>query len=266
VTGDVVVESADGVLRITLDRPNRKNALTRAMIGAITDAITGVAFRSDVRVVVIAASGPDFCSGIDLEQVNQKQAPGAQPRIGHIQRELPFLAHGMMRALEVTQVPVVASVRGWAAGIGNALALSADVVVADTTAQFWVPMVQRGFTPDSGNTWILPRLIGLARAKQMLLMGRPIDGATAAQWGLIAECVEPDALDASVAQFVGAFASAATVAVGLTRSLIHQNLSVDLQAALHNEGIHEELALRTDDFKEGIRSFMEKRLPDYRGR
>ena len=172
----------------------------------------------------------------------------------------------MIRAFDLVQVPVVSAVRGWAAGVGNALALSADVVIADSTARFWVPMVRRGFTPDSGNSWLLPRLVGLARAKQMLIRGRPVDGQTAAAWGLIAECVEPAELDGAVAEVVDELRQAATVAVGLTRALVHRNLAVDLDAAMQNEGIHEELAVRSDDFKEGIRSFTEKRDPRFTGR
>ncbi len=172
----------------------------------------------------------------------------------------------MIRALDTVQDPVVAAVRGWAAGIGNALALSADVVIADTTAKFWVPMVTRGFTPDSGNSWLIPRLIGLARAKQMLLRGKPVDGSTAAAWGLIAECVAPDELDASVDLVIDELRGAATIAYGLARTLIHRNLEVGHAAALQNEGIYEEVAIRSEDFKEGIRSFGEKRKPEYTGR
>jgi 2-(1,2-epoxy-1,2-dihydrophenyl)acetyl-CoA isomerase len=179
---------------------------------------------------------------------------------------MAYESHAMIRAFDILQVPVVAAVRGWAAGIGNALALSADVVIVDSSARFWVPMVTRGFTPDSGNTWLLPRLVGLARAKHMLLRGKPVDGPTAAAWGLVAECVEPDELDLAVAAVVDELSAAATIAVGLARTLIHRNLEVDFQAALQNEAIYEELAIRTDDFKEGIRAFGEKRAPEYKGR
>jgi 2-(1,2-epoxy-1,2-dihydrophenyl)acetyl-CoA isomerase len=171
----------------------------------------------------------------------------------------------MILALDAAQVPIVSAVRGWAAGIGNMLALAADVVVADTTARFWVPFVTKGFTPDSGNTWLLPRLVGLARAKEMVMRGTPVDGARAAQWGLISQCVEPGDLDDAVTKVVGEFAAGATVALGLARSLIHQNLSASLPAALHNEAIHEELAVRSDDFKEGMRAFAQKRHPEYTG-
>jgi 2-(1,2-epoxy-1,2-dihydrophenyl)acetyl-CoA isomerase len=261
---ELVVDWADGVLTLTLNRPARKNALTKAMVRGIMAALHDVADDDDARVVVVQTSGADFCTGIDLAESNSPDR--ARRKTGHLQRGLHHDAHAMIRALDALQVPVVAAVRGWAAGIGNALALSADVVIADSSAKFWVPMVTRGFTPDSGNTWLLPRLVGLARAKQMILRGKPVDGPTAATWGLIAECVAPADFDDAVASVVDECRNAATVAVGLAKTLIHRNLAVDLAAALQNEGIYEELAVRTEDFKEGVRAFREKRPPEYGGR
>jgi 2-(1,2-epoxy-1,2-dihydrophenyl)acetyl-CoA isomerase len=263
---DLVIERTDGVLTVTLNRPARKNALSKAMVQGITAAVEGVAADDGIRVLVLRTSTEDFCTGIDLTESNDPQRGGGRPRVGHLQRGFPNGAHGMIRALDTVQVPVVAAVRGWAAGIGNALALSADVVIADTTARFWVPMVTRGFTPDSGNSWLIPRLIGLARAKQMLLRGRPVDGSTASAWGLIADCVAPDELDASVDLVIDELRATATVAYGLARTLIHRNLEAGFAAALQNEGIYEEVAVRSEDFKEGIRSFGEKRTPKYTGR
>jgi 2-(1,2-epoxy-1,2-dihydrophenyl)acetyl-CoA isomerase len=272
----LVVRHTEGALEIVLDRPERKNALSREMVAGITAAVTAADLDDRVRVIVLRSSTGDFCTGMDLSQSNSRDrrdgdaddadpAP-KRPRAGHLQRGFPSGPHGLIRALDITQVPVVAVVRGWAAGIGNALALSADVVIADPTAKFWVPMVPRGFTPDSGNSWILPRLVGLARAKQMILRGKPVDGRTAADWGLIAECVEPDQLEDAATVVIDEFRRAATLAVGLSRVLVHRNLGVDLEAALQQEGIYEELAVRTDDFKEGMKSFAQRREPNFEGR
>jgi 2-(1,2-epoxy-1,2-dihydrophenyl)acetyl-CoA isomerase len=262
---------SDGpVLRVTLDNPRRKNALTVGMIDAIADAVEAAGRDDTTRVVVLRATGDDFCTGIDLVESNPASSgddPGARtkPRTGHLQRSFTYGAHRMIRALDAVQLPVVAGVRGWAAGIGNMLALSADVVIATPSAKFWVPFVTKGFTPDSGNTYLLPRLVGVIRAKEMILRGKPVDGERAAQWGLVSECVPDDALDRAVEAVVEEFAAAATVSVGLAKTLLHRNLECDLAAALQNEGIYEELAVRSDDFKEGIRSFVEKRDPRYTG-
>ena len=172
----------------------------------------------------------------------------------------------MIQVLDSVQLPVVAGVRGYAAGVGNMLALSADVVVAAPTARFWVPFVTKGFTPDSGTTWLLPRLVGMSRAKEMVLRGKPITGERAAAWGLVSECVPEEDLDAAVASVTVELADAATVSLGLAKTLLHRNLEIGLTAALQNEAVYEELAVRTDDFKEGMRAFAEKREPSYTGR
>jgi 2-(1,2-epoxy-1,2-dihydrophenyl)acetyl-CoA isomerase len=264
---DLLVTRGGGVLRVTLNRPTRRNALTAAMVDAMTAAVEAADLDDTTRVVVIRGAGPDFCSGFDIGGPGGPGGGGVRdrPRAGHMQRGLHANAHRLVRTLNEVQLPVVAAVRGWAAGFGNALALSADVVVATPDARFWVPFVPRGFTPDSATTYLLPRLVGLPRAKEMIMRGKPIDGTTAASWGLISECVADDQLDAAAEAVVAEFAAAATVAVGLAKRLLHQNLAVEIGAALHNEAMAEELALRSDDFKEGMRAFGERRPPDYTG-
>jgi len=256
------VDHAPGVVTLTLARPDRKNALTTEMVDTIVAEVEGADAGGEARVIVLRAEGSDFCSGYDLTG----SLSARTTRIGHLQRSFRHGVNRMIRAFDEAQVPVVAGVRGFAAGIGNALALSADFVVASETARFWVPFTGRGFTPDSGNTYLLPRLIGLPRAKQMLLRSKVVDGATAASWGLVIACVPDAELDGAVDALAAELASAATVAVGLTRTLLHRNLEVGLTAALQNEGMYEELAVRSDDFKEGMRAFRDRRDPGYAGR
>jgi 2-(1,2-epoxy-1,2-dihydrophenyl)acetyl-CoA isomerase len=263
---ELLVARDGAVTTITLNRPRQKNALTGGMVTGIIDAIRTAGADDDTRVVLITAKGDDFCAGMDLVQSNDTGGAPVKPRIGHLQRRMQVGSHDMILELDAVQLPVVASVRGWAAGVGNMLALSADVVIATPSTKFWVPFVTKGFSPDSGNTWLLPRLVGLARAKEMVLRGEPIDGTRAAEWGLISRCVAEDELDTAVAEVVNGFAKAATVSVGLAKTLMHNNLGADLRTALHNEAIHEELAIRSDDFKEGMRSFAQRRPPDYTGR
>ena len=172
----------------------------------------------------------------------------------------------MIRTLFEAEVPIVTGVQGYAAGIGNALALSGDHIVAARSARFWVPFVAKGFTPDSGTTFLLPRLIGVARAKEMILRGKVVDGERALEWGLVNEVVDDDALDDATEAVVQEFAHAATVSVGLAKQLLYRNLTGDLNGALEQEALAEELAVRSDDFKEGMRAFAERRDPDYQGR
>ena len=260
---DLLVEKSGGRLTLTLNRPGAKNALTKAMVEGLIRALDDATFDDELRVVHLRPSGTDFCSGVDLIESNKVTAP---PRTGHMQRRMHLGAHRLIRTLHEHQLPVVCSVRGWAAGVGNALALSADVVVADTTAKFWVPMVAKGFSPDSANSYLLPRLIGTARAKEMILRAKPIPAERALDWGMISEVVEPDRLADAADVVITEFEGAATIAVGLAKTLIYRNLDTDLTSALQNEGIYEELALRSDDFKEGIKAFREKRPTAYTGR
>jgi 2-(1,2-epoxy-1,2-dihydrophenyl)acetyl-CoA isomerase len=270
---ELLVERADSIMTLTLNRPKRKNALTREMVLALADEITAAGDDDQTRVVVIRATGDDFCSGIDLAQSNRPErgagaASGApsRPRVGHLQRSFQTGPSRLMAVMEQAQVPIIAGVRGWAAGIGNALALGADFVIAAESARFWVPFVTKGFTPDSGNTWLLPRLIGLPRAKEMVLRGRPVDGRTAESWGLIGRCVGDDELDRAVDDLAAELAAGATTSIGLAKMLLHRNLETSLRSALELEGITEEVAVRSDDFKEGMRAFAEKRDPKYTGR
>lgn len=255
-------------MTLTLDRTERKNALTAGMVAAITAEVEAAGRNDGDRVILIQAAGPDFCSGMDLVESNRpgRGGEGARPRAGHLERSLATGAHRMIQTIAAVQLPVVAAVRGWAAGVGNALALSADVTIASDTARFWVPFVTKGFTPDSGNSWLIPRLIGLARAKEMILRGRPVDGPTAAEWGLVSSCVEDAALDETAQAAATEFASMATTAIGLAKALLHTNLESGLAVAMQNEAIYEELGVRTEDFKEGLRSFAEKRPPRFTGR
>jgi 2-(1,2-epoxy-1,2-dihydrophenyl)acetyl-CoA isomerase len=265
----VSVEVVDDgpVRRITLDRADKRNAMTIEMFDAVSDAIVGAVADDAVRVVVIRGRGDHFCSGAEIgtESSDRNEAP-TKPRTGHLQRNLRASPHRMVRTLFEAEIPIVTGVQGYAAGIGNALALAGDHVVAARSARFWVPFVARGFTPDSGTTFLLPRLIGVARAKEMILRGRKVDGALAAEWGLVSEVVDDDALDDAVEAVVQEFARAPTVAVSLAKQLVFRGLTGDLNDALEREALTEELAVRSDDFKEGMRAFVQRRDPDYTGR
>ena len=272
MTGEGVgVEVVDDgpVRRVTLDRPEKRNAMTIAMFDAVTDAVEGAVADDSVRVVVLRGRGDHFCAGAEIgtgDRTDDGDRKPAKPRTGHLQRNLRASPHRMIRTLFESEIPIVTGVQGYAAGIGNALALSGDHVVAARSAQFWVPFVARGFTPDSGTTFLLPRLVGVARAKEMILRGTRVDGTLAADWGLVSQVVDDGALDAAVEDVVQEFARAPTVALSLAKQLVHRGLTGDLADALEREALTEELAVRSDDFKEGMRAFAQHREPDYRGR
>jgi 2-(1,2-epoxy-1,2-dihydrophenyl)acetyl-CoA isomerase len=160
----------------------------------------------------------------------------------------------------------VCAVRGWAAGLGFQLALAADVCLAAADARFWEPFGARGFTPDSGATWMLPRRVGDVRARELLLLGRELSGAEAAEWGAIHRAVPAEALDDEVAAIVDQLASGPTVALGLTKWLLHRGQSAGLGDHLAQEAFALELSSRTDDFREGLAAFRERRAPRFTGR
>jgi 2-(1,2-epoxy-1,2-dihydrophenyl)acetyl-CoA isomerase len=247
------VDLQGSVLRLTIDRVERSNALTPEMVDEMTYRIVD-AERSDiVRVIVISGAGKNFCSGGDL--VRSNEPTGGRPRAGHLERHMAWGPHRLMETIHAVQIPIVTVVRGYAAGFGLALAASADYVIADETAVFWSPFVGRGFTPDGGVTWLLPRLVGTARAKDMILRARKVDAKEAFRWGLISELVTEDDLASRSEEVIAEFARAATVAVGLAKSLINQGASMTLSQALAGEAIHEELAVRALDFKIGMEAF-----------
>ncbi|MGZ4677296.1 MAG: enoyl-CoA hydratase/isomerase family protein [Acidimicrobiia bacterium] len=257
------VGGGEQVLELTLDRPERRNAIDDAVMHGLIDAFEWAA-TSDARVVVLRGAGDHFCGGADI--VARNDAGGARPRVGSIQRRLPTQAHRLIEQIVDLQVPVVAVVRGWAAGIGFQLALAADFCVATEDARFWEPFGERGFTPDSGATWLLPRRVGEVRARELLLLGRALDGAEAAAWGAIHRAVPPDALDATVADLVDRLAAGPTVAIGLTKRLLHRGRSATLADQLVAEAYALELSSRTEDFREGLAAFREKRPPEFGGR
>jgi 2-(1,2-epoxy-1,2-dihydrophenyl)acetyl-CoA isomerase len=264
---ELTTSCADGVLRLTLARPDKRNAINDAMMAGLIDAIDAAGRDESVRVIVLAGEGEHFCSGADIVDRNRASGPGSRrPRAGSIQRRLPSQAHRLIPLVATVQTPVVCAVQGWAAGIGLALALAADVTVAAETAKFWAPFNERGFTPDSGMTWMLPRRIGEVRARQMLLLGRVLTGAEAADWQLVDHCVPEPELAEAVDSVVDRLAQSATVAVGLTKWLLASGRSLPLDEALRNEGFAMELSSRSEDFREGMAAFQEKRSARFTGR
>ena len=217
-----------------------------------------------MRVVTLSGTGDDFCSGFDF--VGRNQAGGSAPESAASSAGCPAQAHRLIPLVLEVQVPVVCVVRGWAAGIGFQLALAADFTIAAADARFWEPFVARGFTPDSGAAWLLPRTVGLARARELLILGRELSGTEAERWGLIHRAVDGDDLGREAAALVAKLASSATVAVGLTKRLLNTGASLDLHAHLANEAFALELSSRSRDFKEGLAAFTEKRPPEYEGR
>jgi 2-(1,2-epoxy-1,2-dihydrophenyl)acetyl-CoA isomerase len=251
------------VLRITLDRPLRRNSLTQLMIEALIDALTDAAADDALRAIHIRSTGEDFCAGADWVAVN---SGGRRPRTGDLVRRIPHAAHRVIELVYDIQLPVVCAVQGRAVGIGCNLALAADFTVAADDAVFWEPFVERGFSPDSGASWLLPRLIGVARARRMLLLAEKVNASDAAEWGLIHQTVRASELDSAVEQLLGRLTSGPTVAIGLAKQALAFSQHATLDQALTQELYNLELSCRTIDFKEGLEAFRQRRAPRFQGR
>ncbi|MGV0767267.1 enoyl-CoA hydratase/isomerase family protein [Mycolicibacterium sp. XJ647] len=260
----VVSTARDGaILRITLDRPSRRNSLSRPMIDTFVTALTDAATDDSLRAIHIAGAGSDFCSGMDWVATN---SAGQRPRTGDLVRRIPLTGNRVVELIHTIALPVVCSVRGWAVGLGCNLALAADFTVASDDALFWEPFIGRGFSPDSGSSWLLPRLIGLTRAKQMLLLGEKVDAGRAAEWGLIHRAVAESEVDAVSEDLLSRLASGPTVAIGLAKHAIAYGQHATLTQTMNQELYNVELSCRTTDFKEGLAAFRDKRPPDFQGR
>ena len=256
------------ILRLELARPEKRNALSFEVQQRLVTAFGQAATDEGLRAVLIEAAGEHFCTGADYLARNRgpKDKDEERPRTGSIQRRLPQQAHRLIPLIAELQLPVVCAVRGWCSGIGLHLALASDFCLASDTARLWEPFAKRGFTPDSGGSWLLTRLVGVARAKQMLLLGREVSAEEAVQWGMIHAQVADSELDARALALARELADGPTVALGLMKRLIGQGVVGGLAQALEHEAHALELASRSPDFREGMKAFAEKRDPSFKGR
>jgi 2-(1,2-epoxy-1,2-dihydrophenyl)acetyl-CoA isomerase len=258
----VQIDVTDGMLTLTLNRPDKANTLQLPTMELIADTVDSAVSNDDVRAVLIRAEGKHFCGGADLVSVN---SPRVRPRVGATMRMLNANAHRMIQSLWDCSLPTVAAVQGRASGIGLHLALAADFIVAGESTTFQEPFRDRGFTADSGATWLLPRLVGLTRAKQILLRGRAIDGREALDWGLVAELVADGDVDATGRALTAELAAGPTFSLELTKTMINKHVAVDLRSAMTEEAALVQLSLHSEDFKEGLGAFMERRRPEFSG-
>lgn len=261
--GTVRQDRSDAVLRITLDRPSRRNSLSHSMVDELVEVLTKAATDDTLRAVCLAGAGGDFCSGADWMATN---SDGRRPRTGDLTRRIPHTANRLVELVATMQLPVVCRLRGWAVGLGANLALAADFTVAADDATIWEPFIDRGFSPDSGATWLLPRLAGVSRAKRMLLLGEKVAGSEAAQWGLIHDAVADDDLDSATEDLLDRLSSGPTVAIGLAKQAINYGLHATLTQSMAHELASLELSCRTADFKEGLAAFRDRRTPNFHGR
>ncbi len=253
-----VETSRDGaVLTIRLNRPDVLNAFNRAMHEALWEAFKE-ARGDEVRAVILTGEGRGFCVGQDLTEFRESA--------GNIGERLRGGYHRTILGLRALEKPVIAAVNGAAAGAGLSLACACDMRIAADGAMFVPAFVNIGLVPDSGGTYLVPRLIGSARAFEWLCSGRRLSAAEAHAWGLVSEVVEPDALMPRACEVAKELAALPTAAIGMTKRLIDHSETSTLERQLEREAQLQAAAVETVDFAEGVAAFLEKRDPKFEGR
>ncbi len=257
----ILVERREGYRVITLNRPQRLNAFTEAMHTALRDALTEAEADESCRALLITGAGRGFCAGQDL---NDRLSRAGETTV--LGGALEAYYNPLVRKLRSLPLPVVAAVNGVAAGAGCNIALACDIVLAARSATFVQAFARIGLIPDSGGTWMLPRLVGPARARGLALTAEPLPADKAEAWGLIWKAVDDGALMAEAEKLCVHFAGAPTVGLALTKRALDESWDNELKTQLDLERELQREASLTPDYAEGVRAFMEKRKPVFSGR
>jgi 2-(1,2-epoxy-1,2-dihydrophenyl)acetyl-CoA isomerase len=259
---NLLVAQQDGVVRITLNRPDKLNSFTDALHAELRDALDRIQDDATARVLVLGGAGRGFCAGQDLGDRAMQIDTGKRPDIGNtVERNYKPL---VMRLANL-RVPTLAAVNGIAAGAGASLALACDLVIATQSAYFLQAFSKVGLIPDTGGTWFLPQRIGMARAMGLALLAEKLPAEKAAAWGLIWQCVPDADFAATIDRTAATLAAAPTKALVRTRQAMHAAQSHTLEQQLSFEGgLMRELG-GSPDYAEGVAAFMEKRSPRFTG-
>ncbi|HEY0931688.1 MAG TPA: 2-(1,2-epoxy-1,2-dihydrophenyl)acetyl-CoA isomerase PaaG [Gemmatimonas sp.] len=257
----LIVEQADGVLTLTLNRPDVLNSFNHEMAAALQDALRHAAEDSAVRAVVLTGAGRGFCAGQDLAEA-LPQDGGPMPDIGEIVKKS---YNPIIRAIRKLEKPVVCAVNGIAAGAGANLAFACDITIAAEEASFVESFAKLGLIPDTSGTFFVPRLVGVQRATGMFFLAEKMSAAQAKSWGLIWDVAPKAELMNTVQAMAKQLATQATRGFGLTKRAMNASFGNDLDAQLDVEAQAMHEAGRTADYEEGVRAFLEKRAPVYRG-
>ena len=257
-----------GVAWIVLNRPEAANAITAGQRDRVIDHLARASGDLAVRVVVLTSQGKGFCTGADLRasRAGQTRPEGAPERpAGSVARLIASGAQRLIAAVLDCEKPIIAAVGGTAAGLGAHLAFACDLVIASEDASFIEVFVRRGIVADGGGAWLLPRLVGIQKAKELLFFGDKVTANDALGLGLVNRVVPAGELEAEARRWAERLANGPTVAIGLSKRLVNRSLDADRATAFHEEAMAQEIAMQSADAQEGVQAFVERRDPTYHG-
>ncbi|HYH20825.1 MAG TPA: 2-(1,2-epoxy-1,2-dihydrophenyl)acetyl-CoA isomerase PaaG [Azospirillum sp.] len=258
----ILFEVAEGVATLTFNRPDKLNSFTTEMHAEVRDALAKVQTDPSVRCLLLTAAGRGFCAGQDLS--DRAVAPGsAMPDLGE---SLEKNYNPLVRTLRRLEFPVVCAVNGVAAGAGANIALACDIVLAARSASFIQPFCKLGLVPDSGGTWFLPRLVGSGRAMALAMLGDKVSAEQAEAWGMIYKVVDDAALQDEARKLARHLATQPTKGLALVKRAMQQSSTNTLDEQLDLERDYQREAGRTQDYREGVAAFTEKRVPKFEGK
>jgi len=259
---NILFAVADGVARLTLNRPDKLNSFTGEMHAELRAALDAVQADKTIRVLVLTGAGEAFCAGGDYKDTFE---PGFAQSAAQWRARVRRGPNRFVTLMQGCEKPVIAAVGGTAAGIGAHLALACDLVIAADGVRFIEVFVRRGLVPDGGGAYLLPRLVGVQKAKELLFFGEDLPAADAHALGLVNRVVPADELEAAVDEWAGRLAVAPTRALALTKALVNRSLDSDRATAFAEEANAQEMNMSTADANEGVAAFVERRSPTYRG-
>lgn len=251
---------------IVFDRDARGNSLTPEMRNTVIDELAAASGDDDVRAVVLTAIGKRFCTGADITPRLDAEGNRVEPGVGDVRRLIRSGAQRLVRAVWECDKPVVCGLNGTAAGLGAHLAMSCDLVIAARSARFIEVFVRRGLLPDGGGAWLLPRLVGLQRAKELMFFGDDLSAEDAERIGIVNRVVDDHALTDAVRGWADRLAAGPTRALGFTKRLANTAFETTLDAHCDLEASFVEMNVSSEDQAEGIAAFMQKRDAQFRGR
>lgn len=250
-TDDVVITNDGGITEVRFNRPEKKNALTRAMYGAVVDAFQEADNNPEVRVIILTGTGDSFTSGNDIKDFQQRAASNATSAAS------PFLD-----ALSTLKTPLIGAVNGQAIGVGTTMLAHCDLIVAARSARFVMPFTSLGLVPEAGSSLLFPQILGHQRANAMLLLGQPIDAETGLQWGFVNQVVDDAELMTAVRALAHRLAALPPGAVRKTKALIKHG-APDIAGRIAEELVHFRDQLKSPEAAEAFQAFVEKRKPDF---